>query len=98
IFVILLVSAAMLLVIGLTFSSFFEKVLLLPASVVLSVVSVLCVVGTFAVNNRIFDIYVMLFFGLLGYVMRLVDLAAPPMVLGIILGPMAEQNFRRAMV
>lgn len=98
IFVILLLSSIILLVLGLAFSSFFQKILLLPTSVVLTVVSVLCVVGTFAVNNRPFDIYVMLIFGFIGYGMRKVDLAAPPMVLGIILGPMAEQNFRRAMV
>lgn len=97
-FVILLFSSVILLALGLAFSSLFQKVLLFPKSVVLTVVTVLCVVGTFAVNNRPFDIYVMLIFGLLGYGMKNLGLASPPMVLGIILGPMAELNFRRAMV
>lgn len=98
IFAILVLSSIILLVLGLAFSSIFQKILLLPTSIVLTVVSVLCVVGTFAVNNRTFDIYVMLIFGFIGYVIKEVGLAAPPMVLGIILGPMAEQNFRRAMI
>ncbi|MDD2476464.1 MAG: tripartite tricarboxylate transporter permease [Dysgonamonadaceae bacterium] len=97
-FLILLISAVLLLVIGLGFSSFFQKILLVPTSIVLTVVSVLCVVGTFAVNNRIFDIYVMVIFGFIGYGMKKLDLSIPPLVLGIILGPMAETNFRRAMI
>ena len=97
-FVMLLISSIVLLVAGLFFSSLFQRVLLFPKSVVLIVVTVLSVIGTFAVNNLTFDIGLMFVFGLLGYLMRNVGVAAPPMVLGLILGPMAEANFRRAMV
>jgi putative tricarboxylic transport membrane protein len=97
-FMIILIASVFMLIAGLTFSSVFQRVLLLPKSMVLLIVSVLCVIGTFAVNSRPFDIAVMFLFGLIGFGMKQVGLAAPPMVLGIILGPMAEQNFRRAMV
>ncbi|MED4781202.1 tripartite tricarboxylate transporter permease [Brevibacillus choshinensis] len=98
IFFIILVSSFFMLLAGLSFSSVFQRVLLLPKSMVLLLVSVLCVIGTYAVNSRPFDIGIMFLFGLIGYGMKQIELPAPPMVLGIILGPMAEQNFRRAMV
>ncbi|MGG1662134.1 tripartite tricarboxylate transporter permease [Brevibacillus sp. NRS-1366] len=98
IFFIILVASLFMLLAGLSFSSVFQRVLLLPKSMVLLIVSVLCVIGTYAVNSRPFDIGIMFLFGLIGYGMKQIELPAPPMVLGIILGPMAEQNFRRAMV
>ncbi|MGM8365220.1 tripartite tricarboxylate transporter permease [Virgibacillus sp. W0181] len=97
-FFILIIAALFMVVFGLVFSSVFQKILLFPKSVVLSVVTVFSVIGTFAVNNRPFDIAVMFIFGVLGYLMRRVGLSAPPLVLGLILGLMAETNFRRAMV
>ena len=97
-FIILTISAAFMLVFGLFFSYLFQKILSVPRSIVLLIVTVFSVVGTFAVNNRPFDIGIMFLFGIIGYLMRKVGLAAPPLVLGLILGLMAEQNFRRAMV
>ena len=97
-FIILILCTVALLAVGLIFSSFFERVLLIPKSIVLIIVTVLCVIGTFAVNNSMFDVVVMFGFGILGYLMRLIAVPAPPLVLGLLLGPMAELNFRRAMV
>lgn len=97
-FAIITVASLFMLVFGLFFSFFFQKILAIPSSVVLLSVTVLSVIGTYAVNNRPFDIVVMFAFGLIGFFMRRVGLSAPPMILGLILGLMAEQNFRRAMV
>lgn len=97
-FIILVISALLMLIMGLAFSTLFEKVLLFPKSVVLTIVTVFSVIGTFAVNGREFDIAVMLVFGVLGYGMKKLGVSAPPLVLGLILGLMAEENFRRAMV
>lgn len=97
-FVIIIVASVFMLVCGLFFTFLFQKILGVPKSVILLIVTVLSVVGTFAVNNRTLDIAVMIAFGIVGFMMRKVGLAAPPLVLGIILGLMAEQNFRRAMV
>ena len=64
----------------------------------MSVIFVLCAVGSFAINGRLFDIYLMFIFGLIGFYMRENNFPAAPLVLGFILGPMADENFRRAMV
>ena len=57
----------------------------------------LCVVGAFACNNRLFDVGVMFFFGLLGFLMRRRGYPAAPMVLALVLGKTMDSNFRRAM-
>lgn len=97
-FIMLIIAAGFMLVLGLLFSSVFQKVLLFPRSVVLTIVTVFSVIGTFAVNGRMFDVAIMFAFGIIGFLMRKVDVASPPLVLGLILGMMAETNFRRAMV
>jgi putative tricarboxylic transport membrane protein len=62
------------------------------------IVFVLCVIGSFAINARIFDIWVMLGFGILGYAMRNYNYPAAPLVLGVILGDMLDVNMRRALI
>jgi len=57
-----------------------------------------CCVGTFTVNNNLDDIYITAVFGLLGYLFLRLDLEAAPLILGFILGPMLEENFRRALL
>ncbi len=58
----------------------------------------LSVVGAFAIRNNVFDVYTTLAFGILGYVMTHYDYRLSPILLALILGPMAEANLRRAMV
>lgn len=55
-------------------------------------------VGSYAINVRTFDIAVMVAFGFLGYFLRKLDIPSAPMALGIILGSMADTNFRRAVL
>ncbi|MGR3494131.1 tripartite tricarboxylate transporter permease, partial [Citreimonas sp.] len=57
-----------------------------------------CVVGSFALNNRVTDLYLLGFVGLLGYALRALDYPLAPLVLGVILGPIAETNLRRALM
>ena len=64
----------------------------LPPGILLPIIMVLSTVGSFAMNNNMFDVCVMLAFGVLGYVMRKFDFPAAPVVLALILGPMAERN------
>jgi putative tricarboxylic transport membrane protein len=54
------------------------------------------VIGTYAINTNIFDVWVMLGFGVLGWLMRKFDYPAAPVVLALVLGPQLETNFRRA--
>ena len=62
------------------------------------VVFVLCTIGSFAIASRIFDVWVMLGFGLIGFVLREMNYPMAPLVLGIVLGDILDKNFRRAMV
>lgn len=57
-----------------------------------------CCVGTFSINNNMSDIYTTAIFGLIGYVFLRLQLEAAPLMLGFILGPMLEENFRRALL
>lgn len=64
----------------------------LPNGILIPVITALSVIGSYAIRNNIFDIYVMLFFGVIGYLMKKFDFPAAPAVLALILGPMAERN------
>lgn len=64
----------------------------LPLGLLLPLIMLFSVIGSFAIRNNIFDVYIMLFFGLVGYAMRKTGIPAAPTVLALILGPMAERN------
>jgi TctA family transporter len=57
-----------------------------------------CCVGTFSINNSLDDVYITAVFGLIGYLFMRLGMEAAPLMLGFILGPMLEENFRRAML
>jgi putative tricarboxylic transport membrane protein len=93
----LIVANVMMVILGLTITRFTVRVLEIKKEIFMPLVVVLCIIGAYAVNMRIFDVYLMLGFGLLGYALRIGKFPAAPMTLGIILGPMADENFRRAL-
>jgi len=74
------------------------KILLVPRERLMPVVFVLCVVGSFAITSRVFDIYVMLVFGLIGFVMRELKFNMAPLILGLVLGDLLEKNLTRGLV
>ncbi|HLO12921.1 MAG TPA: tripartite tricarboxylate transporter permease [Pseudoneobacillus sp.] len=86
-----------LLIMGLFASRYFAKVVEIPKSVLTPIILVLCIVGSYAINNSVFDVYIMLIAGIIGYFMQKLDFPASPIVLALILGPMAESQFRRAL-
>ena len=57
-----------------------------------------CCIGTYSVNNSIDDVYITAVFGILGFAFMRLKLDAAPLMLGFILGPMLEENFRRALL
>ena len=69
----------------------------IPYSVLFPAILFFCCIGSFSVNNNVDDIFVTVFFGALGYTFMRLGLDAAPLMLGFILGPMLEENFRRAM-
>ena len=74
------------------------RLLLIPRDVLMPAVFIICVTGAYALSGRIFDIYVMFAFGLVGILMQELEYPVGPFVLGFILGPMAEDNLRRGLV
>ena len=74
------------------------RVLNTPRYILLPIILVLCVTGSFAISNSLFDVGLLLGFGIVGYLLKKVGIAPPAMVLGLILGPMLEENLRRALV
>ena len=74
----------------------FVKLLSTPKIYMLPIIMVMCLVGAFAVNNRMFDMWCVLGFGILGYVLKKADIPFAPLVMGFILGPIVELYLRRA--
>lgn len=86
-----------ILIYGLTLTQVLVKILQVPQTLVMPVVFVLCAVGSFAIASRFFDIYVMLAFGVIGFVMRQLNYPMAPLVLGIVLGDLLDKNLRRGL-
>jgi putative tricarboxylic transport membrane protein len=86
-----------MLLLGMFVVPSFSRIVLVPKKFLLPVVTVLCVIGTYAASNSIFEVYMMFGFGMLGWLMRSRGYPAAPMVLGLVLGGMMDTNFRRAM-
>lgn len=85
-----------LLIFGFTGIKAFSKIVEIPKSILMPIIILLSVVGAFSINNSIMDVYWMIAFGILGYVMKLYKFPVGPAVLGIILSDLLELNFRRA--
>lgn len=82
-------------VIGLLIARKVAYVALCPMAVLCPLIIALSTVGSYAINNSIFDVYTMAVFGILGYFFRKANIGAAPVILGVILSPMVEKNFRR---
>ena len=87
-----------ILIYGLTLTNLLIKVLMVPKPIILPIIFVLCVVGSYAISQRLFDVWVMLGFGVLGYALRRLDYPVAPLVLGLVLGDLMEKGFRRGLV
>lgn len=86
-----------ILVIGLLGARFWVRIIDFPPQYLWPVIFVLCVVGSLALRGNMLDIWVMLGGGLLGYLLRSEGFPLAPLVLGMILGPIAESNLRRSL-
>lgn len=98
IFVGFMAANVLMFIMGMGLMRGYVKVLSVPEYFVIPTILILCVVGSFAINKSFFDVIVMFFFGLLGYFLNKMEIPMSPIVLAFILGPMAEKNFRRALM
>ncbi|MCS7310345.1 MAG: tripartite tricarboxylate transporter permease [Armatimonadetes bacterium] len=98
IFLGLLVANLLVLPVGLAGAKLFAQTVRAPRHYLFPIVVVLCVVGSYALNNSLLDVGVMFLFGVVGWALRRADFPVAPLVLGLILGRMTEENFRRALI
>ena len=76
----------------------FASILRIPFSIIAPVIIVICAVGAYTVHNATFDVWLMMGFGLLGYIFKKLDYPMAPMVLALVLGDRAEDSFRQSML
>jgi putative tricarboxylic transport membrane protein len=84
--------------VGLIFIRYAEKLATgIPTSIIFPAIVVLCVFGSYSINNSVFDIFTMLVFGILGYVMTIFEISAIPFLIAFVLAPMLERGLRRSL-
>jgi len=92
------IGNVMLLVFNLPLVGVFAYIIKTPLYLLMPIVLLLCLVGVYSINNSILDVWLMIGFGLLGYVMRRLRYDVAPLVLALVLGPMMERSFRETMM
>jgi putative tricarboxylic transport membrane protein len=92
-----IITNILILVSGIVTVRFFVKALQIPDAILGAFIVAFCLVGAYALRNDMADVWIMTIFGILGYFMRRYDYPIPPLVLGLILGPLAEDYFMTSM-
>jgi putative tricarboxylic transport membrane protein len=86
------------LVFGLTGIRLFAKIVECPRGILIPLIVILSVVGTYAIQNSVVDVYWMLGCGVLGYLMKMYGFEVGPIILGVILGPLMDKSYRQAVI
>jgi len=98
VYVSLFIGTALTFVFGMALMRQFVRLLQAPSHILLVLITLLCIVGAFAMRNNMVDVYVMIAFGVIGYVMTALEIPVAPLAFGLILGPLLEENLRRSLV
>ena len=85
-------------IIGLSLSRQLSKVCIIPNAILVPLIISVSIIGTYSLNNNLFEVWLMIGFGILGYFMKMYDFETAPLVLGIVLCDILESNFRRAII
>ena len=91
------IGNAVLLVLNLPLVGVFASILRLPQHLLMGLILLLCLVGTFSINNSLLDIYLLLGMGGLGYILRKLDFDMAPLILAVVLGPILEKTLRQSL-
>jgi len=91
------VGNVVLLILNLPLVGLFVNILRVPYPVLYPAILVFCVLGVYAVNGSVIDVWIMIVMGALGYLLRKFDFETAPIVLGVVLGPMLEMSFRQSL-
>lgn len=93
----MLIGNVMLLALNIPMISVWVSLLRIPSHILLTMILLVAVIGSFSVRNSILDVYILLFIGLIGYVFRKLDFQLAPLVVGVVLGPLIEKHMREAL-
>ena len=85
-------------IIGIAMAKQMARICLVPNSVLVPIIVALASIGTYALTNSMYEVVIMLVFGLIGYFMRIYGFEPAPLVLGVVLADILESNFRRALI
>jgi len=88
----------MLLIFNLPLVGLFANIIRTPLYLLMPIVMLLCLIGVYSVNASLLDLWLMIGFGALGYLLRRLKYELAPMILALVLGPMMERSFREAMM
>jgi len=88
----------MLLILNLPLITIWVQVLKVPYKILFPLILLFCLIGVYSVNNVVFDIYIMLIFGIMGYLMKKFGYEGAPLVLAFVLGPLMENNLRKSLI
>jgi TctA family transporter len=88
----------LLLLLNLPLIGFWVRLLRVSTSILYPMIILFCIIGAFSVNNSVFDVGALFFFGFLGYVLRRLNFDLAPLILGFILGPIMETSARQALI
>jgi len=88
----------MLLLLNLPLIGLWVQVLKVPYRTLFPLILLFCFIGAYSISANVFDLYVMLIFGAMGYVLRKMNYECAPLVLAFVLGPMMEKNLRQALI
>ena len=94
----MLVANIVMLIIGLIGIRFFCRIIEVPKIIMIPIIIFLSVIGAYAINNSMFDVGIAISFGLLGFILNKMEIPSSPILLAIILGPMAETNLRKSLL
>lgn len=94
----LMFSNIAMFVLGLLFTRVAVNVTKIQNKILAPVIIILCVIGSFAINNSVFDVYLMFGFGILGYFMDKIKMPTAPMVVGMILGKMLDTSLHQSLL
>ena len=86
------------LIVVLTCVPLFAAILRIPFSIIAPIILVICAIGAYTVHNSMFDVFMMLVFGVVGYVLKKCNYPLAPMVLALVLGDKAEESFRQSLL
>jgi len=88
----------MLVILNVPLIGIWVRLLTIPYHLLFPAVLMFICIGTYSVNNSAFEVWLVVFFGFAGYLMRIFNFPAAPLLLGFVLGPLMEEHFRRAML